>query len=111
MRERWRGERRFGWRKVMGANGKFANIYDSDGRLCEVEYYDPSGEFCGEVALTNVRIENEDGDIVACHKVKRISDDSYDIYVTDGVGNLHVILHHSKVSCGEPFSIQEEWVI
>tara|TARA_B100000315_G_scaffold176933_1_gene165474 strand:- start:352 stop:702 length:351 start_codon:yes stop_codon:yes gene_type:complete len=116
MRERWRiqaevEDLRSGLSKIVSRNGSFAYIYDEDGSLFEAEYYEPTGEYCNKLPLVNVRVENAEGDLIAKHETRRISDDAYDIHVTDRAGNLQVILHHSDVSKGEPYTIREEWFV
>ena len=99
-----------GWHKKRSADGTSAKVYDADGLLVEVEQYEPTGEYCGKEPLVNVRIETPDGELIARHAARRISDDAYDIHVTDAAGNLRVVLHHSDIGRGEPFTIQEEWM-
>lgn len=96
-------------KKVKGSDGTYAYLYDQDGIIVEAEYYEPTGEYCGDLPLVAVRVENAAGDLIARHEPRRISDDAYDIYVTDAEGTLRVILHHSDVSRGEPYTIREEW--
>ena len=35
---------------------------------------------------------------------------AYDIHVIDAAGSLRVILPHSDIRRGEPFTIREEWI-
>lgn len=99
-----------GWHKESAANGQSARVIDGTGQLVEMEYYEPSGDSCGDVALYNVRIETPDGELILRHITHRLSDDAYDIHVTEPDGRVRVILHHSNVSGGEPFTIHEEWM-
>ena len=71
-----------GWRKERSSDGTFANIYDADGLLVEIEHYDLTGEYCGQVPLVNVRIETPEGELIVRHVTHRVSDDAYDIHVT-----------------------------
>jgi RNA polymerase sigma factor (sigma-70 family) len=99
-----------GWRKERSADCASANVYNAEGVLVEVERYAPTGESCGKEPLINVQIETPEGELIVQHVAHRISDDAYDIHVTDAAANLRVILHHSDVSRGEPFTITEEWM-
>jgi RNA polymerase sigma factor (sigma-70 family) len=99
-----------GWEKERSADGTFANVYNADGLLVEIEQYESAGEYCGKEPLVNVRTVTPDGELIVQHVAHRISDDAYDIHVTDSAGRLHVVLHHSDVSRGEPFTIKEEWM-
>lgn len=115
MKERWQKQidlenQSKGLRKVRGSNGLFAYLYNSDDQIVEAEYYEPTGEFCGDLELVDVRIENAEGEVIAKHKTQRVSEDAYIINVLDHTGKLVVVLHHSDISRGEPFTIREEWV-
>jgi hypothetical protein len=99
-----------GWRKERSDDGTFSNIFDANDRLVEVEHYHPTGESCGRVDLVNVRIETPDGELIGQHLSHPISSSSYDIHVTDAEGTLRLILHHSDVDRGEPYTIREEWI-
>ncbi len=99
-----------GWRKEHSPDDTFANVYDADGRLLEIEHYEPTGEFCGKRPLVNTRIETPEGELLVRHVTQRISDDAYDIHVMDTAGNLRVILHHSDVNRDGPNTIKENWV-
>ena len=99
-----------GWRKERSPDGTSANIYDADGLLVEVEHYEPTGEYCGQEPLVNARIETPEGELIVRHATHRVSDDAYDIHVIDAAGNLRVVLHHSDIHRGEPFTIREEWI-
>lgn len=102
-----------GWHKEHSPDGSFANVYDAEGELVEIEHYEPNGERCGEVPLANVRIETPEGELIMKHEAHRVSDDAYDIHVTDPGGRLHVILHHSDVNregANTIHTIREEWM-
>ena len=99
-----------GWRKERSADGTFAHVYNAEGVLVEVEQYEPTGEYCGKEPLVNVQIETPEGELIGRHVTRRLSDDAYDIHVTDAAGTLRLILHHSDVQRGEPFTIREEWI-
>ena len=99
-----------GLKKVKGSDNRYACLYDSEGNIVEVEYYEPTRLFCGELELVRVRIEDADGQVVSRHEHHRVSQDAYDIHVTDHRDKLRVILHHTDVSRGEPFTICEEWI-
>ena len=99
-----------GWRKEHSPDGTFANVYDADGRLVEIEHYEPNGEYCGKRPLVNVRIETPEGDLIMRHVSHRVSDDAYDIHVTEPSGRLRVVLHHSDVNRDGPNTIKEEWI-
>ena len=99
-----------GWRKEHSPDDTFANVYDADGRLVEIEHYEPTGEYCGKKSLVNTRIETPEGELIVRHVTHRISDDAYDIHVMDAAGNLRVVLHHSDVNRDGPNTIKEDWV-
>jgi hypothetical protein len=99
-----------GWRKDGSPDGTYANVYDADGCLVEIEYYNPTGEYCGKCPLVNTRIETPDGKLIVEHITQRMSEDAYDIHVLDEKGNLRVVLHHSDVNCDGPNTIKEDWV-
>jgi hypothetical protein len=99
-----------GWRKEHSSDGTFANVYDADGCLVEIEYYEPIGECCGRKSLVNTRVETPEGELIVQHVTHRISDDAYDIHVMDSVGNLLVVLHHSDVNRDGSNTIKEDWV-
>jgi len=99
-----------GWRKERSPDDTFANVYDAEHRLVEIEQYESTGEYCGKTPLVNTRIETPEGELIMRHETRRVSADAYDIYVTDPSGRLHVILHHSEVNRDGPNTIREEWM-
>ena len=99
-----------GWRKERSDDGTHSNVFDADDRLVEVERYHPTGESCGQVDLVNVRIETPDGELIGQHLSHPTSATSYDIHILDAEGTLRLILHHTDVDRGEPYTIREEWI-
>ena len=40
----------------------------------------------------------------------RTADTALDLHVIDAEGTLRLIIHHSDIDRGEPFTIREEWI-
>ena len=101
------------WRKeVQGAwaDGAIAHIYDGNNELVEIEYYEFTGEYCGKEPLVNTRTETADGRLLIRQIAHRISDTEQDLHVMDAAGELRLIIHHSDMDRGEPYTIREEWI-
>ncbi len=108
-RDRWLP----GWRKQLQSpleDGAIAHIYDAEDQLVEIEYYQFTGEYCGREPLVNTRIETADGALICRQIAHRISDTALDLHVVDAQGTLRLIIHHSDIDQGEPFTIREEWI-
>ncbi len=108
-RDRWQP----GWHKEMQEelkDGAIAHVYDADGNLVEIERYEFTGEFCGAEPLVNTRTETAGGQLICRQIAHRVSDTALDLHVIDAEGTLRLIIHHSDIDRGEPFTIREEWI-
>ncbi|MCD4670479.1 MAG: hypothetical protein K8S14_08535, partial [Actinomycetia bacterium] len=59
--------------------------------------------------LVKAEIYNADGRLLEVHTPKSVGPAAQDIYVTDAIGKVKVILHHEHLDKGEPVTIREEW--
>jgi hypothetical protein len=108
-RDRWQP----GWRKELRSplqDGAIAHVYDAEGQLVEIEHYQFTGEYCGREPLVNTRTETADGALICRQIAHRVSDTALDLHVVDAQGTLRLIIHHSDIHQGEPFTINEEWI-
>ena len=92
------------------ADGAIAHIYDGNNELVEIEYYEFTDEYCGKEPLVNTRTETADGRLLMRQIAHRISDTEQDLHVIDAAGELRLIIHHSDMDRGEPYTIREEWI-
>ena len=108
-RDRWQP----GWRKELPAplqDGAIAHVYGAESQLVEIEHYQFTGEYCGREPLVNTRTETADGALICRQIAHRVSDTALDLHVVDAQGTLRLIIHHSDIDQGEPFTINEEWI-
>lgn len=98
-----------GWRKERASDNSCARIFDAQGQLVRMEYYEPTGVFVAKSELVNVRVETAVGELICRHIDQPVSATAYDIHIIDAAGRLRGIIHHSDVDRGEPYTICEEW--
>ena len=102
-----------GWRKEHNgglADGSTAHVFDEQNQLREVITYEATGDHCGEIPLYHSRVETADGTLLLRHIAHRVSDTEQDIHVLDAEDKLRLIIHHSEMDKGEPYTICEEWM-
>ena len=108
-RDRWQP----GWRKELRSplqDGAIAHVYGAEGQFVEIEHYQFTGEYCGREPLVNTRTETADGALICRQIAHRVSDTALDFHVVDAQGTLRLIILHSDIDQGEPFTIIEEWM-
>lgn len=59
--------------------------------------------------LVKSEVYNADGRLLEIHTPNRVGPAAEDIYVTDVLGKLKVILHHEQLDKCEPVSIRAQW--
>lgn len=101
------GDRKIAWREEPMKGG--AVRLDASGRVRTYERYFILSK--DEPPQVKAEIYNADGRLIATHTPRRLSETAEDIYVTDRLGKLKVILHHRGINKGEPCEIHEEWSV